>query len=184
MIRELTPRIRKLAARVGAKGAVDADDLVQAALIQVLRARRRFDPARGTSWRTFALTRARFAMLDELREVDHVPRLERIRAKREGRKLPRMLSMQTSDTRLVPRDLPDLVPCGPVSAAVAGDLWATLPTLVGRRRARVLEAYYRHGFNLKKLGRILGMSESRACQLRQQGIERLRAHLEKKESTS
>jgi RNA polymerase sigma factor for flagellar operon FliA len=53
---------------------VDQDDLKSAGLIGLLQALRNFDPACGTTFETYARTRVRGAMLDELRRMDWVPR--------------------------------------------------------------------------------------------------------------
>ncbi len=53
---------------------VDQDDLYSAGLIGMLQALRNFDPTCGASFETYARTRVRGAMLDELRRMDWVPR--------------------------------------------------------------------------------------------------------------
>jgi RNA polymerase sigma factor FliA len=53
---------------------VDQDDLYSAGLLGLLQALRNFDPASGASFETYARTRVRGAMLDELRRMDWVPR--------------------------------------------------------------------------------------------------------------
>jgi RNA polymerase sigma factor FliA len=63
-------------------GAMDADDMEQDAAIGVLDAARTFDRSRGTSFATLAYLRARGAVLDGQRSMDHVPRSWR-RAQRD-----------------------------------------------------------------------------------------------------
>jgi RNA polymerase sigma factor for flagellar operon FliA len=53
---------------------VDQDDLYSAGLVGLLQALRNFDPTCGASFETYARTRVRGAMLDELRRMDWVPR--------------------------------------------------------------------------------------------------------------
>jgi RNA polymerase sigma factor FliA len=53
---------------------VDQDDLYSAGLVGLLQALRNYDPTCGASFETYALTRVRGAMLDELRKMDWVPR--------------------------------------------------------------------------------------------------------------
>ena len=63
-------------------GAMDVDDMEQDAAIGVLDAARTFDRSRGTSFATLAYLRARGAVLDGQRAMDHVPRSWR-RAQRD-----------------------------------------------------------------------------------------------------
>ena len=55
-------------------GAMDVDDMEQDAALGVLDAARTFDAGRGTSFTTLAYWRARGAVLDGQRAMDHVPR--------------------------------------------------------------------------------------------------------------
>ncbi len=75
--------VRRLAVHVAHQtgGAVAADDLTQVGWLGLVDAAQTFDPARGFAFPTLALRRARGAMLDELRRLDHVPRLDRQRSR-------------------------------------------------------------------------------------------------------
>jgi RNA polymerase sigma factor for flagellar operon FliA len=53
---------------------VGQDDLYSSGLVGLLQALRNYDPACGASFETYARTRIRGAMLDELRKMDWVPR--------------------------------------------------------------------------------------------------------------
>jgi RNA polymerase sigma factor FliA len=53
---------------------VDVDDLVGAGNLGLVEAARRFDPARGTSFHTFATHRIRGAIRDSLRQADPISR--------------------------------------------------------------------------------------------------------------
>ncbi len=61
---------------------VDLDDLVSAGIFGLMDAIDAFDPARGVKFETYCVRRIRGAMLDELRNMDWVPRLVRSRAKK------------------------------------------------------------------------------------------------------
>ena len=54
--------------------SVDQNDLYSAGLVGLLQALRNYDPTCGASFETYARTRVRGAMLDELRRMDWVPR--------------------------------------------------------------------------------------------------------------
>ncbi|MFP4248358.1 MAG: FliA/WhiG family RNA polymerase sigma factor [Armatimonadota bacterium] len=53
---------------------VDREDLVSAGMIGLIKAVDRYDPGRGASFRTYASTLMRGAILDELRRMDWAPR--------------------------------------------------------------------------------------------------------------
>jgi len=70
------PGVRRMARRtpLAQNGVVDVDDMEQDAVIGVLRAARTFDAKRGAGFATHAYLRARGALLDGQRAMDHVPR--------------------------------------------------------------------------------------------------------------
>jgi RNA polymerase sigma factor FliA len=78
------PGARRMARRMPlpSNGAMDFDDMEQDAALGVLDAARTFDRSRGTSFATLAYLRARGAVLDGQRAMDHVPRSWR-RAQRD-----------------------------------------------------------------------------------------------------
>ena len=78
------PGARSMARRMPmpSNGAMDVDDMEQDAALGVLDAARTFDRSRGTSFTTLAYLRARGAVLDGQRSMDHVPRSWR-RAQRD-----------------------------------------------------------------------------------------------------
>jgi RNA polymerase sigma factor for flagellar operon FliA len=61
---------------------VEVDDLVSAGVFGLMDAIDGFDPARGIKFETYCVPRIRGAMLDELRNMDWVPRLVRSRARK------------------------------------------------------------------------------------------------------
>ncbi len=61
---------------------IDYDDLHSAGLVGLLDAVRRYDPACGTAFATYARLRVRGAVLDELRRLDWVPRSVHRKARR------------------------------------------------------------------------------------------------------
>lgn len=58
----------------GLPDQVDREDLVSAGMIGLIRAVDRYDTGRGASFRTYATTLMRGAILDELRRMDPAPR--------------------------------------------------------------------------------------------------------------
>lgn len=61
---------------------VDVDDLASMGIFGLLDAIERFDPTMGVKFKTYAMNRIRGSILDELRSLDWVPRLVRIKASR------------------------------------------------------------------------------------------------------
>ncbi len=81
----------------------DFDELVSAGMIGLLAAAEGFEPERGLSFSTYAATRIRGAMLDELRRIDPLTRTARERARRLEHtrdKLAQLLHRQPSSHEL------------------------------------------------------------------------------------
>ncbi len=83
LVRETLPLVghvvREVASRVPAH--VDREDLMSAGLLALAQAARSFDPARGVKFTSYAATRVRGALLDELRSLDWASRSVRRRAR-------------------------------------------------------------------------------------------------------
>lgn len=63
--------------RVGKPASVEVDDLVQAGMVGLLEAGKRFEPSHGASFAGYASVRIQGAMIDELRSYDWMSRRER-----------------------------------------------------------------------------------------------------------
>jgi len=74
--------VKYTAERIWAKlpDKVDLDDLIQAGIFGLMDAIDAFDPNRGVKFETYCAPRIRGSILDELRNMDWVPRLVRSRA--------------------------------------------------------------------------------------------------------
>jgi len=84
LISQYAPLARKLALQLLARlpASVELDDLVQAGMIGLLDAVRRYREMPEAQFQTYATTRIRGAMLDELRSQDWLPRSVRIKFRR------------------------------------------------------------------------------------------------------
>ncbi len=78
-----SPLVKFVAGRLGAglPSHVDDADLISYGLMGLIGAIERFEPERGIKFETFAMTRIRGAIIDELRSLDWVPRSVRARAR-------------------------------------------------------------------------------------------------------
>lgn len=75
-IRQYMPLVKYVAGKlaVGMPGSVEFDDLVGFGQFGLLDAIKKFDPGKNVKFKTYAVTRIRGAIFDELRQLDWVPR--------------------------------------------------------------------------------------------------------------
>ena len=199
------PLVRSVAHRTAQRlpDHVDAADLVQSGVFGLLEAIDRFDPGRCARFESYAVPRIQGAVLDELRAQDWVPRAVRLRA-REAERVGEQLAMRLRRTA-TGQEIADAlgVPLHELSAAGATrvlsveqlragaepdpagavqehetrrQLWQAIDQL-GERDRLVVRLYYLEDRTLAEIGRILGVTESRVCQLHARLIARLRACL-------
>src|SRR6186997_3737221 len=90
LILHYSPLVKYVAGRVaiGLPQNVEQSDLVSYGIFGLIDAIDKFDPARGFKFETYAISRIKGAILDELRSIDWVPRS--VRAK--GRAVERAFS--------------------------------------------------------------------------------------------
>jgi RNA polymerase sigma factor for flagellar operon FliA len=84
LIEKYLPLVRSIAERIASKlpSSVDSQDLQSAGIFGLMHAIRGFDLNRGVRFETYCVGRIRGAILDELRQLDWVPRVVRSRANR------------------------------------------------------------------------------------------------------
>jgi RNA polymerase sigma factor for flagellar operon FliA len=163
-------------------GRASKGDLLAAGMVGLWQACEKFDPGCGTTLWDFAYIRVSGAMRDELRAMDHLSREARGRARRgevvalsspcsideliDGHlEMVSGLTSQDDPEALLLRDEARQS----VLAAVRSDLDG-LP----QRLSYVLRATYFGGRRLADLGRELGVTESRVCQMRGEALQLLR----------
>lgn len=83
LVGQYAPLVRRLALQLIAKlpASVELDDLMQAGMMGLLDAVRRYQQTAEAQFETYAITRIRGAMLDELRSQDWLPRSVRSKTK-------------------------------------------------------------------------------------------------------
>ena len=180
----------RLAGRV--PKSVELDDLVAAGMLGLIDAADRFDESRGIPFEAYSRRRIQGAILDALRAEDHLSRRERRSGREADRaeermrtKLNRQLTPEETvkARRGVPRTLPHSQTFVPVEDADDGtldtslDAFARLSTAqdVGRlrdaigelpeRERQILALYYEEELTYREIGSVLGVTESRICQI-------------------
>jgi RNA polymerase sigma factor for flagellar operon FliA len=226
LILHYSPLVKYVAGRVavGLPHSVDQADLVSYGIIGLIDALEKFDPDRGFKFETYAITRIKGAILDELRSIDWVPRSVRAKARAVERayaKLESELHRAPTDAELcvelglTEEQLQSIV--GQISlvgvaaldetlssgsgdrgeGATLGDtiadshdgpsqlfeleemrhLLASAIERMPEREKIVLTLYYYEGLTLADIGDVLGVTESRVCQIHTKAVLHLRARL-------
>lgn len=224
LIEQHAPLVKRIAYHMLARlpASVQVDDLIQAGMIGLLEASKKYDASKGASFETFAGIRIRGSMLDEMRKGDWVPRSvhrntrmvsEAVRAveARTGKDAQdqavaaelgvdldayHAILADTQGSRLFSFD--DLLEDGGAvhfqsahegpEPSVEQDYFrrALIEAIDGlpERERLILSLYYDEELNLKEIGQVLGVSESRVSQLHSQCAARLRARLSEWRSTT
>lgn len=191
------PLVRHEALRLQVRlpASVELDDLLQAGGIGLLNAVERYDALQGTAFTTYAVQRIRGAMLDELRSRDWVPRSVRRNAREVAQaigQLEQELGRNATETEVAERlgidiaDYRQMLLDTNNSQLFSYDEWREehgdsieLVTDDHQREKLVLTLYYQEELNLKEIGAVLEVGESRVSQLHSQAIKRLRTKLGK-----
>lgn len=168
---------RALMATLPRNALLDQQDLEGYGQIGLLQALESFDPARGLKFETFATLRVRGAMLDGIRHIDWVPRLERSR-KVENTPQFRSIERVAGDEarpegrRTIGQQIADYRHGAPTAAAEACE-WLEGLGLTPQERA-IVEGYYGDELTMKQVGASLDLSESRVSQVHSLVMNRLR----------
>ena len=87
LVEQYLPLVHYVVARlpVTLPGSLDRDDFFSVGVVGLMHAASTYDPNRGASFKTFAYTAIRGAILDEVRKHDPVPRNRRDRLRRMDR---------------------------------------------------------------------------------------------------
>jgi len=180
----------RLAGRVPA--SVDLDDLIAAGVLGLIDAVDRFDPLRAIPFEAYARTRIQGAILDAMRAEDHLSRRERRKSREADRaeeklrmKLGRELTVDESHRARhgVPRALAHAQTFVQVDDADDGTLareesaFARIAAAQEHERVRALVAflperdrtilslYYEEELTYREIGQVMGVTESRICQI-------------------
>ena len=213
------PLVKRIAYHLMSRlpASVQADDLVQAGMIGLIEASRKFDPEQGASFETYAGIRIRGAMLDEIRRTDWTPRSVHRKAREVAEAVRKIENEKGRDARDVEvakvmglelneyhKILQDATGCRifsyedpgtlgeenfaqqlrqpnqPLENLQKSDFKVGLADAIKglpERERLVMALYYDEELNLREIGDILGVSESRVCQIHGQALIRLRARM-------
>ncbi|MDX6396818.1 MAG: polymerase sigma factor FliA [Gaiellaceae bacterium] len=97
-----SPMVKNLSGRIASRmpAHIEIADLVSYGLVGLIEAVERFEPERGIKFETYASTRIRGAIFDELRSLDWVPRTVR----REARRIEEATAEFSSRLHRLPTD--------------------------------------------------------------------------------
>ena len=226
LILHYSPLVKYVAGRVavGLPANIEQADLISYGIFGLIDAIEKYDPERGIKFETYAISRIRGAIIDELRAIDWVPRSVRFKAREVENaytdlenKLKRPPSdaeiaeemgistddlnhiyTQLSTVSLVALDellsfegdkgdrlslvetLEDTKTTGPVEAVEAEEMKRILAEAINRlpeREKIVVTLYYYEGLTLAEIGQVLGVTESRVCQMHTKAVLGLRVKI-------
>lgn len=218
IVEEYGPLVRRIAHHVSMRlpQTVELEDVIQAGLIGLIEAARKFDPSHGASFETYAGIRIRGAMIDQVRPCDWAPRSLHRKARELGRAIHAVesrqrreagdkevmaeLGMEQSDYYQLLRDInlskvlsiESILPADGGDGVVVGSADHSTPerehlqaqfrtdlikaiNQLPERDQQVLSMYYDDELNLREIGSVLGVTESRVCQIHAKAMARLRA---------
>ena len=225
LILHYSPLVKFVAGRVaaGLPQSIEQSDLVSYGIFGLIDAIDKFDPERGFKFETYAISRIKGAIIDELRSIDWVPRSIRSKARaieRAYSKLENELKRSPDDTEMATEmgiteaelsqtlsqisfvgvvALDEVVSSGekgsgtttvgdtvadkvndPVAAFEVEEMKHLLADAINRmpdRERLVLTLYYYEALTLAEIGSVLGVTESRVCQIHTKAILQLRGRL-------
>jgi RNA polymerase sigma factor FliA len=226
LILQYSPLVKYVAGRVGVglPANVEQADLISYGIFGLIDAIDKYEPARGIKFETYAISRIRGAIIDELRAIDWVPRSVRSKA-REVEKaysaLENRLKEPPSDAQIAEEmgisldelhaiytqlstvslvALDDLMSAdgergeklslvdtledtrveSPVDAFESEEMKEILARAINRlpeREKIVVTLYYYEGLTLAQIGQVLGVTESRICQMHTKAVLALRGKI-------
>src|SRR5450759_2777126 len=206
LILHYSPLVKYVAGRVGVglPPNIEHADLVSYGIFGLIDAIKKFDLAREIKFETYAISRIKGAIIDELRAIDWIPRSVRPKAREVERELGiamedlHAIFSQVSFVNVIALDellnaggergdkltlgdtLEDAKAEDPVAAFEKEEtkhLLARAINTLPEREKIVVTLYYYEGLTLAEIGQVLGVTESRICQMHTKAVLQLRGKL-------
>lgn len=219
-------RSEALKLQVRLPASVELDDLIQAGAMGLLAAVDDFDASKGISISKYITQRVRWALIDELRERDWVPRRVRTNAREIAQVIHKVeqqkgeaateaeiaaamnVSLRDYQQMLVDTNTSQIFSLDELQELVADSFEnpdeqhealnplnqleinrlvtriANEITHLPEREQMLLNLYYQQELNMKEIGLLLNITETRVSQLHSQAIKRVRARLESSASSN
>ena len=199
LILTYAPLVKYVAGRLGTglPAHVEEGDLVSYGLLGLMNAIERYDPGRDIKFETYAISRIKGAIIDELRSMDWVPRSVRSRAREIERAIVELeivhsssraatdelwtISSSGGDTVSLIDTLQDPNADDPSLEMTRTEVRESLAMAIAKlpeRERTVITLYYYEELTLREIGEVLGVTESRVSQLHTKAILRLKAKLQ------
>ena len=226
LIIHYSPLVKYVAGRVavGLPANIEQSDLMSYGIFGLIDAIDKYDRSKNVKFETYAISRIRGAIIDELRAIDWVPRSVRFKAREVEKayaalenKLKRPPSdaeiagelgisiddlnhiyTQLSNVSLIALDditspdgekgdklslldtLEDTKTANPMEAFESEEMREILVEAVNKlseREKKVVTFYYFAGLTLAEIGQVLGVTESRVCQIHTKAVLALRGKI-------
>jgi RNA polymerase sigma factor for flagellar operon FliA len=168
-------------------GYVELDDLVSAGVFGLMDAIKAFNPDRGVKFETYCVQRIRGAILDELRTTDWVPRHVRVKAKKTNTTVVQVYRI-TNDFRGFEKDqshdyfvdssyIIDHKTPKPDEKISKEDHFQYLISCLTINEKKILNLYYKDGYKMPEIGKMLDLTRSRVSQIRSTAVEKIKKHI-------
>jgi RNA polymerase sigma factor for flagellar operon FliA len=170
-LRQRAPMVRRIAMHLARSlpANVELDDLVQVGMIALHESLGRFVDDGRASFETYASMRVRGAMIDELRRADPLDRRHRQEDRANGiaSRVVSIDDLGAEDVDVLER-LPADDSFDPARRLQDRRKLEALVAAVGKlpeRDQNIMRMHYEHDATLREIGVVMGMSESRVCQV-------------------
>ena len=223
LILHYSPLVKYVAGRVavGLPQNIEQSDLVSYGIFGLIDAIEKFDTSRDIKFETYAISRIRGAIIDELRAIDWIPRSVRAKAREVERAMGKLenklhrpptdgelseelgvsvdelqgmlnqinlVSVVALDELLSPgadkgekMSLVDMLedadtpnPEQSFESIEMREILAKTVNVLPERERLVITLYYYEGLTLNEIGGVLGVTESRVCQMHTKAVLELR----------
>src|SRR5688572_1982137 len=176
---------------------VQVEDLCGSGMFGLLDAIDKFDTSRGVKFETYCVGRIRGSILDDPRKMERelgraptdvevsremkisIEELDELHREVSGASMIPIVHrpLEKEQEPLGVDVMEDPRVEGPLSDSAKRDFLEFCHKKLSTKERNILSLYYYDDLTLKEIGRILGLSESRVCQLHAKLVTRLRAYL-------